>query len=142
MSATSLDVDENAAVDAVDATLALRVLLLPESIRALLLAGDASVAGLVVAGFPALAANEAAIVDLAVELGAQGAGSDMDVDLNGAVDSVDATLALRVLLLPESIRALLLAGDASVAGLAVAGFPALAANEAAIVNRVLGLIGN
>ena len=138
VSATPLDVDENASVDAVDATLVLRVLLLPESIRALLLAGDASVAGLVVAGFPALAANEAAIVGLAVELGAQGAGSDMDVDLNGAVDSVDATLALRVLLLPDSIRALLLAGDAAVAGLAVAGFPALAANEAAIVRSGAG----
>ena len=142
VSATSLDVDENASVDSVDATLVLRVLLLPGSIRESLLAGDASVAGLVVAGFPALAANEAAIVGLAVELGAQGAGSDMDVDQNASVDSVDATLVLRVLLLPGSIRESLLAGDASVAGLAVAGFPALAANEVAIVNRVLGLIGN
>ena len=142
VSATSLDVDENASVDSVDATLVLRVLLLPPSIRESLLAGDASVAGLVVAGFPALAANEAAIVGLAVELGAQGAGSDMDVDQNASVDSVDATLVLRVLLLPGSIRESLLAGDASVAGLAVAGFPALAANEVAIVNRVLGLIGN
>ena len=142
VSATSLDVDENGAVETVDATLVLRVLLLPGSIRESLLAGDASVAGLVVAGFPALAANEAAIVGLAVELGAQGAGSDMDVDQNGAVETVDATLVLRVLLLPGSIRESLLAGDASVAGLAVAGFPALATNEAAIVRRVLGLIGN
>ena len=142
VSATSLDVDENGAVETVDATLVLRVLLLPGSIRESLLAGDASVAGLVVAGFPALDANEAAIVGLAVELGAQGAGSDMDVDQNGAVETVDATLVLRVLLLPGSIRESLLAGDASVAGLVVAGFPALDANEAAIVRRVLGLIGN
>ena len=137
----SLDVDLSGAVDAVDATLMLRALLLPDSIRDLLLAGNPSVAGLAVAGFPSLAAAEAAIVGRVLELMAHSSGV-VDVDLSGAVDAVDATLMLRVLLLPDSIRDLLLSGNPSVAGLAVAGFPSLAAAEAAIVGRILERAGN
>ena len=132
----SLDVDLSGAVDAVDATLMLRVLLLPDSIRDLLLSGDPSVAGLAVAGFPALAAAEAAIVGRVLELMSHSSGV-LDMDLSGAADAVDATLMLRALLLPDSIRGLLLAGHPSVAGLVVAGFPSLAAAEAAIVGRIL-----
>ena len=118
----SLDGDLSGAVDAVDATLMLRVLLLPDSIRDLLLSGDPSVAGLAVAGFPALAAAEAAIVGRVLELMAHSSGV-LDVDLSGAADAVDATLMLRVLLLLDSIRGLLLAGHPSVAGLAGGGLP-------------------
>ena len=137
----SLDVDLSGAVDAVDATLMLRALLLPDSIRDLLLSGNPSVAGLAVAGFPSLAAAEAAIVGRVLELMAHSSGV-VDVDLSGAADAVDATLMLRALLLPDSIRGLLLAGHPSVAGLAVAGFPSLAAAEAAIVGRILERAGN
>ena len=129
----NVDVDLNGGVDSVDATLMLRVLLLPESIRSLLLESHPSVAGLVTAGFPALAANEAAIVARAINL--TNHPDSADVDRNGIVDGIDATLMLRVLLLPESIRSLLLESHPSVAGLVTAGFPALAADEAAIVNR-------
>ena len=134
----ALDVDGNGAVDAVDAVLTLRVLLLPTSIRDLLLDGNASVAGLVVAGFPSLASDEMDIVNQAVALNMPGA-TVMDIDRSGAVDSVDAVLLLRVLLLPTSIRDLLLDGHASVAGLVVAGFPSLTSDEAAIVTRVVDI---
>ena len=137
----SLDADSSGAVDSVDAVLTLRALLLPESVRDLLLMGDPSVVGLVVAGFPALAVDEAAIVARVMDLSAH-SSSIMDADSSGTVDSVDAVLALRVLLLPESIRELLSERDPSVLGLVVAGFPALAADEANIVKWVLEHTGD
>ena len=137
----SLDVDSTGDVETVDATLILRVLLLPDPIRGLLLVGDPLVAGLAVAGFPALTNDEAAIVQMILDLVVHSSGV-LDLDLNGFTNPVDATLMLRVLLLPDPIRDLLLAGDPLVAGLVVAGFPALVNDEAAIVQRILDRTGN